>query len=82
MTVEELVAALNAYTGDNPWQDVILPSSLCSEAATEQVDPSAASDVVVTVSGRVVRWDPAAGLWFDAGSYESETSDDAARWRP
>lgn len=47
-----IVDRLNAYDGDNIWQDVILPLGI-DEDATERLDPEYGSDVFVLEDGRV-----------------------------
>ncbi len=73
-TAAALAAALNQYDGDNPWEDVVRSSrydGYVDWEATEAVDMSGRSDLVVLVDDSAVIYDEAAGQW--------RVADD---WRP
>lgn len=57
-----LLHELNDYSGDNLWQDVILPSPLYDEEKTDAVDIGR-NDRFVLTNGTEVRWDQETGLW-------------------
>lgn len=58
-----VVAALNAYVGDNVWEDVIYSLDGYDGAKTEAADPYGRSDVVVLTDGTVIRYVAQAGEW-------------------
>jgi len=78
MTTASIVAQLNDYTGENIWQDVILPGLDLNEAATNEIDPCTSSDRFVLADGTIICWDPQTGQWYNAGEYEGDATDDAA----
>lgn len=65
MTVDTqtLIDTLNAYQGDNIWGDVIRPSDLYDDDATDAIDPSWSSDRLVTTDSTVIRWDAQSERW-------------------
>ncbi len=58
-----LAATLNAYSGDNIWEDAIYSLDF-DEAAIEQADPNGQSDVVILTDG--TRADHVNGEWVNA----------------
>ncbi|MGI5213411.1 hypothetical protein [Plantactinospora sp. CA-290183] len=68
VSVPAVLDQLNAYTGDNIWQDVIAHLDY-DEAATEAIDPSDASDRFV-LDGRIIRCN--GDTWYDAGEYPAQ----------
>ncbi|GAA2183348.1 hypothetical protein GCM10009785_26600 [Brooklawnia cerclae] len=53
--ITALLADLNAYGGDNIWQDLILTATGYDDEATAALDPGFRSDVAV-IGGHVLRW--------------------------
>lgn len=70
MNDHALIEALNAYTGDNVWQDIIHPSGLLDQAATDAIDGGDSSDEFVTTNGRHIRYDQPTSQWVDGGAPE------------
>lgn len=66
MTKAQLIEALNSYTGDNEWEDVIRLSGLLDEEATYEADPGHMSDIIVLTDGSVIIWDGPLGMWREA----------------
>ena len=64
---ERSAHALNAYTGDNIWDDVILRLDGYDHDATEEADPDYGSDVVVFEDGSVIAWCEMTKLWSARG---------------
>lgn len=62
---DRLAAALNAYEGDNPWEDVIRAGGdwRLDEAATEAADPQGSSDLAILTDGSAVVYDEARREW-------------------
>lgn len=63
--LEETLAQLNAYEGDNVWQDIILGLDGYDEAGTDEID-TGASDRFATIWGEIIRWDAQARRWYHA----------------
>jgi hypothetical protein len=68
---DSLLATLNDYQGDNIWQDVILPSGVYDETATDNVFGASAqaSDRFAASAADgwlmlLFRWDAQRGQWF------------------
>lgn len=64
-TAQEIADQLNAYRGDNIWQDVICGLDI-DQDAIEAADPNGASNVVVLRNGSVIRWDAQRDEWYVA----------------
>ncbi|MFO7173943.1 MAG: hypothetical protein DIU70_013435 [Bacillota bacterium] len=62
---DELAIALNAYEGDNPWEDVIRAGGdwRLDEAATEAADPQGSSDLAILTDGSAVVYDETRREW-------------------
>lgn len=59
---QTVIDTLNAYEGDNIWQDVVLNIPGYDEDATEAIDPSGASDRFVA-GGVTYRHEASRGAW-------------------
>lgn len=64
-TAQEIADQLNAYEGDNIWQDVISGLDI-DQDAIEAADPNGASNVVVLRDRTVIRWDAHCDEWYVA----------------
>jgi hypothetical protein len=62
MTTTEILNALNGYTGDDLWNDVVHQLDNYDAEATERFDPTASSDVIALTDGTVLRAS-AGGVW-------------------
>jgi len=66
-STQEIVDQLNAFeatqTGADIWQDVIMRLDEYDEAATKDLDPSTANNVIGLSGGDVIRWDPQTKSW-------------------
>ncbi len=71
-TITALLDELNAYEGDNIWQDVILTQPGYDEDSTVDLDPNGRSDVAV-VGGHVLRWIEQDHEWIDRGMADTAT---------
>lgn len=60
---QDLAAELNAYDGDNHWQDVV-ESYAYSVKKTEELDGSNRSDVVAFPNGAIVRFSESTKQWY------------------
>lgn len=63
--VASLLVALNGYSGDNLWQDVIECIAYDREV-TEGADPFDSNDVVVMADGTELRFSYVSGEWEEA----------------
>lgn len=61
-TSHTALTALNTYTGDNIWEDVVYTLDLDGDA-TELADPSCHSDVIILTDGTEIRHDAQRGEW-------------------
>lgn len=64
-TAQEIADRLNAYEGDNIWQDVICGLDI-DQDAIEAADPNGASNVVILRDCTVIRWDAQCDEWYVA----------------
>lgn len=64
-TAQEIADQLNAYEGDNIWQDVICGLDIDRDAI-EAADRNGDSNVVVLRNGTVIRWDARCDEWYVA----------------
>jgi len=62
-TTAQVIDQLNTYTGDNPWQDIILKLDL-DETATDEIDEGG-NDRFVLADGSIIRWDPQTSRWHN-----------------
>lgn len=66
MNTQEILDKLNAYQGDNVWQDIILHLDDYDEAATDallgDVD---GSDRLVLTEGTMIRFDRSSRSWIE-----------------
>jgi prevent-host-death family protein len=63
-----IIDKLNAYEageGTNIWQDIILDLDEYDAAATEELDPSGASDRFALADGTIIRWDGSSDEWYE-----------------
>jgi len=60
-----IVSVLNDYRGPDIWEDVIREIPEYDEAATEEIDPGAASDRFVA-GGVIYQYDAATRTWHVA----------------
>jgi len=59
-----IVDRLNAYRGDNIFQDVIYGLEEYDQDATEAVDPDGHSDIIVLTDGTWIQCDIQTFRWF------------------
>ena len=63
--VNRVLADLNAYTGDNIWQDVIYKiEPYLDDAAIDAADPSGRSDIIILTTGEKFQFIDSAGQWI------------------
>jgi hypothetical protein len=65
LTAQQIADMLNAYTGDNIFQDVVYGFDSYDPEATELADPSGRMDVYV-FAGAEVRYDYDRAEWYVA----------------
>ena len=68
---DSILTTLNAYDGDNIWQDVIYDLDV-DQDTTDALDPSGRSDVIALTDGRVFR--------HDGIEWTEEPGEYAIRW--
>ena len=64
-TTQQIIDQLNAYTGPDVWNGVILDLDEYDEAATAEIDPSSSGDRFALTDGAVIRWDPQTKSWYE-----------------
>jgi len=62
-TAERVVDLLNAYTGDNFWQDIIVPAGV-DDMATEAADPHSQSEVAIFLDGSQIYFREDDRKWY------------------